>query len=62
MSGGTPVAPCWFIRLRQVRRVLSLIPALLMASGVGAAAQQPGAAEPEEEYGEFLRLRVVSWR
>lgn len=58
MSGGTRIAVCWFALWRSVYRTLYLIPAIVMASAIcgvaGVAAQQPGALDPDEEYGEFL--------
>jgi cytochrome c oxidase cbb3-type subunit 3 len=56
MSDGARVAARRFVLLRPMRRMLSLIPAAVVAFGVGAAAaaQQAAAPEPEEEFGEFL--------
>jgi cytochrome c oxidase cbb3-type subunit III len=58
MDGRIPIAACWFILLRALHRTCRLIPAAAMALAIGGAAgalaQQPGATEPEEEYGEFL--------
>jgi cytochrome c oxidase cbb3-type subunit III len=56
MIGGTRIVA--FALLRSLLRTSRLIPAAAMALAiggtVGALAQQPGATEPEEEYGEFL--------
>jgi cytochrome c oxidase cbb3-type subunit 3 len=56
MSNGTRVAACRFALLRPMRRMLSVIPAAVVAFGIAgtAAAQQAAALEPEEEFGEFL--------
>jgi cytochrome c oxidase cbb3-type subunit 3 len=57
MIGGTRIGACWFILLRRVPCIHHLIAAAVMASigcASGTFAQQPGATEPEEEYGEFL--------
>jgi cbb3-type cytochrome c oxidase subunit III len=55
-----PITAFWFILLQALHRKHRLVPAVVVAltfCGAGAAgvyAQQPGATEPEEEYGEFL--------
>jgi cbb3-type cytochrome c oxidase subunit III len=58
MDGSTPIAARWFVLVRALHRTGRLIPAAVMAVAIGGAAgalaQQPGATEPEEEYGEFL--------
>jgi cytochrome c oxidase cbb3-type subunit III len=58
MACGRPIAACWFSRLRSLHRIYVLVPAVVTALAIsvaaGALAQQPGATEPEEEYGEFL--------
>jgi cytochrome c oxidase cbb3-type subunit 3 len=55
MAGDRPIAACWFALLWPIYRTRHLIPAAIMAFGIGAAAaQQAAAPEPEEEFGEFL--------
>jgi cbb3-type cytochrome c oxidase subunit III len=56
MSSGMRVAAYWFVLLRPIAWAFTHTPAALIALGIGAAAQQAAAAEPEEEYGEFLAL------
>jgi cytochrome c oxidase cbb3-type subunit III len=56
MNSGTRVGPCWFVLLRPISWALTHSAAALIALGIGAAVQQAAAAEPEEEYGEFLAL------
>jgi cytochrome c oxidase cbb3-type subunit 3 len=58
MVGGTRIVACLFVLLRSARRTHDLVAAAVLGLALcGAAAvfaQQPGATEPEEEYGEFL--------
>jgi cbb3-type cytochrome c oxidase subunit III len=58
MVGSKRIAACRSVPSRSTKWTRHLISASLVAWGIygagGAAAQQPGATEPEEEYGEFL--------
>jgi cytochrome c oxidase cbb3-type subunit 3 len=58
MVGSKQVATSLSVLLRSTKRTRHLISATLVVLGIcaaaGAAAQQPAATEPEEEYGEFL--------
>jgi cbb3-type cytochrome c oxidase subunit III len=58
MVGGTRIVARVFVLLRSARRTYHLISAavmaLVMCGAAAVLAQQPGATEPEEEYGEFL--------
>jgi cytochrome c oxidase cbb3-type subunit III len=58
MVGSKQVATSLCVLLRSTKRTPHLISATLVVLGIwaaaGAAAQQPAATEPEEEYGEFL--------
>src|SRR5215469_12948706 len=58
MVGSKQVAVCRSARSLSCHRTRHLIAATLVVLGIcapaGALAQQPGATEPEEEYGEFL--------
>ncbi len=58
MVGSRRIATYRFVLLQSMNRIGHLTAAAIVASGIcGAAvvaAQQPGATEPEEEYGEFL--------
>jgi hypothetical protein len=44
----------WPSGYRAVRLVAATVMAAAICGVAGVAAQQPGAPEPEEEYGEFL--------
>jgi cytochrome c oxidase cbb3-type subunit III len=55
MVGSKQVATSLAVLLRSTKRTRHLISATLVVLGIcAAAAQQPAATEPEEEYGEFL--------
>jgi cytochrome c oxidase cbb3-type subunit 3 len=58
MVGSKQVATSLSVLLQSTKRTRHLISATLVVLGIcaaaGAAAQQPAATEPEEEYGEFL--------
>jgi cytochrome c oxidase cbb3-type subunit 3 len=58
MVGSKQVATSLSVWLQSTKRTHHLISATLVVLGIcaaaGAAAQQPAATEPEEEYGEFL--------
>jgi cytochrome c oxidase cbb3-type subunit 3 len=58
MVGSKQVATSLSVWLQSTKRTGHLISATLVVLGIcaaaGAAAQQPAATEPEEEYGEFL--------
>lgn len=56
MNSGTRVGACWFVLLRPISWAFTHSAAALIALGMAAAVQQSAAAEPEEEYGEFLAL------
>jgi cytochrome c oxidase cbb3-type subunit III len=58
MVGSKQVGTSLSVLLQSTKRTRHLISATLVVLGIcaaaGAAAQQPAATEPEEEYGEFL--------
>jgi len=56
MNSGTRAGPRWFVLLRAITWAFTRSAAALLALGIGVAVQQTAAAEPEEEYGEFLAL------